>query len=530
METPPDFTLRVGCGPGIEMEGSRFNVSRSWRGDGHAVSLEDVVAEPRSKRLRLSEGLDHHARKTIISDSVGCFRGRQQGRLLAFYRALWEGREQSTSKQLSPQEFSTGNTLGLSLAIGLSAASSVSPLRGAVQESASCKMLPAKGGNHVAKPLSRRVVLGSGLTLLALPSEILEVICSRLDHRALASLGGCCRPLHQSVNSDEAWHSFCMRRRSWMSAVQVEGWAARVGNPRNLAWRVARLNSLLDSWTTWKANRAGDELSAASDMLSSETGERLFWLILLHGVAAALTQVGVWYHRGQELPLDQRKAVSLFRMAAEQGHPRALLNLGDCYFRGWGVEKDEAQALILFKQADQGGETRAKYYLGISEVQVMGGSVPESARQSFVAGAKAGDVRALATLGYYHCHDDKFKGDTQKGIRYLTMAINDPRDDGQDGSGGADHIGMREDKWRSKFAAAFHYGICYEYGVGVPRSTKCAAMLYRISAEGGFCLGEAKLGRCFERGKGVPRDVKEGLRLRRLAESHSESFPELSAI
>eukprot|EP00271_Cylindrocystis_brebissonii_P017737 TRINITY_DN472_c0_g11_i1.p1 TRINITY_DN472_c0_g11~~TRINITY_DN472_c0_g11_i1.p1 ORF type:complete len:591 (+),score=34.27 TRINITY_DN472_c0_g11_i1:1543-3315(+) len=385
--------------------------------------------------------------------------------------------------------------------------------------------LPHPGGNQNVTATCEHVVAEYKLTLPALPLDVLHTFCCYLDHRALVSFGECCRPLHALTNSNDVWRLFCTRVRPWISATQVEAWGTTEKDVRLLARRLARIDSLLERWLEWKKGRDGELLPVASGLLTSKQGERLYLLCLSHGAAAALTQIGVWYHLGEGLAQDDFKAVSLFRMAAEQGHPRACLNLGICYFRGWGVGEDRVEGLRWAHQADKGGETHAKYYFGMFNILASREDcLNESARQDLLAGAEGGDVRAQMTLGYYLRSGSPGEQDLPKAIHYLRMAVNSPRDDGQDGSGGADHVGMRKDKGRSKFAAAHVLGRCYDSGQGVPRNTELAALLYAMSAAGGWSQGKMGLSRYLEAGLGVVRDLEESQRLWRLADSQAENY------
>jgi TPR repeat protein len=53
---------------------------------------------------------------------------------------------------------------------------------------------------------------------------------------------------------------------------------------------------------------------------------------------------------------DERKAVRLYRAAADQGHADAQFNLGWCYANGSGVEKNVLIAACLYQMAIDNGE------------------------------------------------------------------------------------------------------------------------------------------------------------------------------
>lgn len=67
-------------------------------------------------------------------------------------------------------------------------------------------------------------------------------------------------------------------------------------------------------------------------------------------------KLGVWYEKGKNgLPVDPKKAVYWYSVAAKKGNGLALHNLGDCYRDGIGVEKDLYTALDYYFQAAAGG-------------------------------------------------------------------------------------------------------------------------------------------------------------------------------
>ena len=61
---------------------------------------------------------------------------------------------------------------------------------------------------------------------------------------------------------------------------------------------------------------------------------------------------------------EQRKAVALYRKAAEKGFRIGQYNLGYVYLHGKGVEKDEAQAANWVRKAAEQGLSEAQLLLG----------------------------------------------------------------------------------------------------------------------------------------------------------------------
>ena len=54
------------------------------------------------------------------------------------------------------------------------------------------------------------------------------------------------------------------------------------------------------------------------------------------------------YRDGEGAEKDEKRAVELFTLAADQGHPKAQFNLGIMYDEGQGVDKDEKRAFEFY--------------------------------------------------------------------------------------------------------------------------------------------------------------------------------------
>ena len=72
----------------------------------------------------------------------------------------------------------------------------------------------------------------------------------------------------------------------------------------------------------------------------------LYKLAADQGVACGQNALGVFYANGRGgLPKDDREAVRLFKLAADQGFAMGQVNLGDCYMKGFGgLSKDDREA------------------------------------------------------------------------------------------------------------------------------------------------------------------------------------------
>jgi hypothetical protein len=107
---------------------------------------------------------------------------------------------------------------------------------------------------------------------------------------------------------------------------------------------------------------------------------RLYRLAAEQKHAAAQCNLACYYLIGKGVEKDERKAAHLFKLAADQGHADAQCNLGFCYENGWGVEKDVSEAVRFFGlAADQRFAKASQALLRLS--RNPNGALPVSATE-----------------------------------------------------------------------------------------------------------------------------------------------------
>ena len=82
------------------------------------------------------------------------------------------------------------------------------------------------------------------------------------------------------------------------------------------------------------------------------------------GLVAAQANLGVMYYGGLAVAQDRRRAVELYRKAADQGNALAQNNLGVCYQSGKGVKKNRTEAVKWVQKAAEQGYSLAQLNLG----------------------------------------------------------------------------------------------------------------------------------------------------------------------
>ena len=100
------------------------------------------------------------------------------------------------------------------------------------------------------------------------------------------------------------------------------------------------------------------------------TAHKEFLVLAEKGVAAAQSNLGLMYSRGQGVPQDNARAAYWYGMAADQGLAVAQHNLGILYKKGDGVPQDDVLALMWLYLSEDNGYLGAKKSLATLEKQV----------------------------------------------------------------------------------------------------------------------------------------------------------------
>ncbi|EJK57632.1 hypothetical protein THAOC_22302 [Thalassiosira oceanica] len=83
----------------------------------------------------------------------------------------------------------------------------------------------------------------------------------------------------------------------------------------------------------------------------------------------SINHLGEIFNVGLGLQKDVRKAIKLWKEAAELGSVRALFNLGRAYDTGEGVQQDKAKGAEFYKKAAMQGHVESRLNLGCIEAE-----------------------------------------------------------------------------------------------------------------------------------------------------------------
>ena len=128
----------------------------------------------------------------------------------------------------------------------------------------------------------------------------------------------------------------------------------------------------------------------------------LFLIAAEAGHPGAQCALGLCYDTGKGTSANMQQAVRYYHLAAAQDYAPALVNLGICCYYGEGVVQDRVAAIEYYEQAAELGHATGQFNLGVcyssGEVEGCGGG----ARGGAGAGEEVGVrwVRRAAMQGY----------------------------------------------------------------------------------------------------------------------------------
>ena len=249
---------------------------------------------------------------------------------------------------------------------------------------------------------------------------------------------------------------------------------------------------------------------------------RLLHMAADQGFMAAQESLGMLSESGvgMEQP-SPAEALDWYRKAAQQGSLDAATNIALMYADGRGIPRDPAQAVTWFRRAAEGGDGAAQYNLAL--MFARGTGVPQDNRESIrwlSAAADQGVVPAILDLANVYMHPpDSGAPDVSRAIRYYEKAADLSNGLAQAILGNlfANGVQGKADyelsvKWYRKAAeqgqpdGQFGLGVRYALGQGVPADLVEARRLFTAAADQGHQGAQFDLGNLYEDGSGTPAD------------------------
>jgi TPR repeat protein len=201
--------------------------------------------------------------------------------------------------------------------------------------------------------------------------------------------------------------------------------------------------------------------------------------------ASAQYDLAVRYYQGQGDVQDYPKALQLFTVAAEQGHPEAQYKLGVMYSFGQGVVHDPSVAVKWFQLAAKQDLPAAQYCLGV--MYSTGQGVPQdltAAAQWYTRAAEGGSVAAQFMLGLVYSKGQGVVRDSTTAVKWYTRAA-------EQGSAAAQYV----------------LAVIYEKGQGLMVQDDMKALKwYTRAAEQGHADAQYDLAVKYIEGRGVEKN------------------------
>ena len=311
---------------------------------------------------------------------------------------------------------------------------------------------------------------------------------------------------------------------------------------RNIALVVVSVLAALAGWLGWSAEQqrataegqkmraeqqqktAEEQRQQADDILTSaetiivnlgdrmdvKTQQAAFALLTagaIHGDAAAMYDLGVFYGNGYGVPQDYAKAREWYEKAAAKDNALAMSNLGALYVNGNGVPQDYSKAREWFEKAVAKDNAYAMVNLGV--IYENGNGVPQDyskAREWFEKAAAKDNADAMLNLGVLYENGNGVPQDYSKAREWFEKAVAKDNADAMNNLGSLYHNGQgvaqdyaKAREWFEKAAAKdnsiamVNLGALFAHGQGVTQDYAKAHEWYEEAANKGDALAKANL-------------------------------------
>lgn len=209
---------------------------------------------------------------------------------------------------------------------------------------------------------------------------------------------------------------------------------------------------------------------------------------ILHIVARA-------YAEGIDFPKDLKKAISLYKIAAEKNYPHSQFNIAKAYEFGQGVEKNQnlakeyyLKAFNVYLKESENGNSKSQAILGSMYLNNYIGqkNIPK-ALEWLEKSANNNSAEGQYTLGMRYLTGDIINKETTKGIELIKKSADQ---------------GLRE--------ALFSLGDQYLKGINIEKDFNKSFALFREAAVRHHLGAQHNLGLSYITGRGTPKELGTG--------------------
>lgn len=256
---------------------------------------------------------------------------------------------------------------------------------------------------------------------------------------------------------------------------------------------------------------------AGKGVAKKDIKQTIFWLqkSVAENCAEAQESLATLYLKGHGVKVNEKEALRLFHLAAENGERIAQCKLGLRYQVGLGVEEDAKKAAELLRLSANQGIELAQYHLGWMYAFGYGveKNLEEAIRLYHLAAKR--EVLALFNLGVIYENGNGVKKDIEKALHFYTEAAAEGQPHAQY------HFDVLSEKWNSSSEeekkSILDSDTPVQYKPGIFRSDKERLHLLRLSADLGHPDAQNLLGLMHYEGRGTEKDDSIAIRWYRLA-------------
>ncbi len=250
------------------------------------------------------------------------------------------------------------------------------------------------------------------------------------------------------------------------------------------------------------------------------------------GYSFAQCNVGYGYMYADGVEKDYSKAILWLERAVRQNQPNGMNNLAVCYSQGWGVPQNKKKALELYKKAADLGSKKGKENYELLKKQLFdplgdnknldnvfkdifsnankdGNNPPDNEAESlykqgleftkngnhakafdcYLKAAELNYTLAFCEVGFAYMQGQGIARNYDKAVHWLTKGAK-----------------------KNEPVALNNLGVCYSSGLGVPENKEIALYYYAKAAELGHSVSQSNVGYYYMYGIGTEKDYDEAIK------------------
>ncbi len=191
--------------------------------------------------------------------------------------------------------------------------------------------------------------------------------------------------------------------------------------------------------------------------------------------------------RGAFAAGDLDQTIAYLEQAYQMGHVRAGQVLGRMYYLGAGIDRDKKKAVELYRAAAERGDAYALHSLGLAEIKGEGTTQNEKdGLEKLLQSVEAGHTFSFNAIGGFYLNGQHVDENVDRAVYYYNRSA--ARDD---------------------IYGYLNMGTLYRDGKGVPQDYEAALGWFMKAHEGGHPAAGTAIGLLYYNGQGVEKNPDE---------------------